>query len=283
MILLLRRGLLVGFGLLSVITFFAASAAAVTIDPIATTGHDADIVFESGLTAGATGANSEIGSRQYFEDGATGPTDDGLPRTLPGFVSTLTGNTINFAFQPFEQNNVLKFSDANAATPKSLTLVTPAAYSNLAVVFAGGSLATATEVAGVAYTINYEGGGTQTGTLNAPDWGAVTTLPTGTERIFIADRTTASAATWPVSSDNNTTANRWALYVGEITTTSSANILSVSFGPITLNDADGLLNSGDDVVIYGLSGAVPVPEPACCLLGMLGAVIFGCTVLRRQK
>jgi hypothetical protein len=246
----------------------SAPAFAATLDTIATTGHDQDIVFESGLTNGQVGASGELGSRQFFQDGATAADDDGLPPTVTGFTSALTGNTINFAFQPFSQNNVLKFD--NASPVKSLTLAAPAAYTQLAVVFSGGSLAL-TETAELSFTINYNGGATQTGILNVPDWGAVTTLPSGTDRFLIADRTTANATTWPVSSDNNTTANRWAIYLGEVTPNrTDLNILSLDFGPITLNG--GPLNAGDDVVVFGLAGA-PVPEPAPLTLIGLGMLL----------
>jgi hypothetical protein len=252
----------------------AGPSFAALLNQVATTGHDQDIVFEAGLAAGAVGANGEIGSRQFFEDGATSATDDGLPQTLPPFVSG-AGNTIIYAFQPFAQNNILKFDSTTAV--KTLTLTTPAAYQKLAAVFSGGSLATATEVAGLTYTIHCGDNTTQTGVVNVPDWGAVTTLPAGTERLFIADRTTANATSWPVTSDNNTTANRWAIYLSEITPNSGANIVSVDFGPVSLNDADGLLNSGDDVVVFGLAGAL-VPEPSAWALTIIGA-----TVLRARR
>ena len=228
----------------------SASLSAAVLEPIATTGHDQDIVFEAGLTAGQVGANGELGSRQFFEAGVFA---DGVPQGVTNFVSVLTSNTITFAFQPFTQNNILKFE--NTSPPKTLTLTTPAAYSQLAIVHSSGSLAItpAVEVAIMTYTINYSGGVTQTGSVNSVDWGAVPTLPSGTERFLIADRTTANATTWPVSSDNNTTANRWAIYLSEVTPSRpDLNIDSITFGPITLNG--GPLNSGDDVVVFGLAG-----------------------------
>jgi hypothetical protein len=269
-----RRGLVALAAALAAVT--SAPSLAALLNPIATAGHDQDVVFETGLADGATGANGELGSRQFFEEGATSPDDDGLLRMLPPYVSTITGDTISYAFQPFEQNNVLKFD--SAAAVKTLTLTTPAAYTHLAVAFSGGSLATATEVAGLTYTIHYADSTTQTGVLNVPDWGAAP-LPAGTERLFIADRTTANASTWPITSDNNTTANRWSIYVSQIPPNSTSNILSVDFGPVSLNDADGLLNSGDDVVVFGLAGTL-VPEPATSLLALFAIVGL---VRRRRK
>ena len=247
------------------------SSFAAVLNPIDTTGHDQDIVFEAGLTDGQIGANGEFGSRQFFEAGVFA---DGLPQTT-NITSVLTGNTINFAFHPFAQNNILKFD--NAAGPKTLTLAAPAAYTQLAIVHSGGSLAVANEVALLTYTINWAvefaivaalGGETQTGDLNVVDWGVVPTLPSGTERLLTADRTTANATTWPVNTDNNTTANRWAIYLSEVTTTRpDLNIESITFGPMSLSNSTTMtiapLNSGDDAAVFGLAGALAgvVGEP----------------------
>jgi hypothetical protein len=271
----LRRGIYAFATLACGLAILATSASAAVLSPVATTGHDVDIVFEAGLGAGDIGANGELGSRQFFEDGATAETDDGLPRVLPTFVSAISGNSIDFAFQPFEENNVVKFVAGNSA--KTLTFTNPQPYTNLAVAFSGGSLA-GTEIARLPYTINYEGGQTQTGSLNVVDWGAVA-MPEGTEELFNADRTTANVLLWPVTSDNNTTAGRWSINVSEITPThTDLNILSIDFGPATLNDDVTPLNSGDDVVVWGLAGTV-VPEPSAAALGLAGIALM----LRRRR
>ena len=238
----------------SVMIIGTAFSVAAILEPIATMGHDQDIVFEAGLSDGQVGANGEFGSRQFFEAGVFA---DGVPQGVTNFVSVLTSNTITFAFQPFSQNNILKFD--NAAPVKTLTLNTPAPYSQLAIVHSGGSLGIPAEIAIMSYTINYTGGLTQTGSVHSVDWGAVPTLPPATERFLIADRTTANATTWPVSSDNNTTANRWAIYLTEVTPDRpDLNIESISFGPIALSNITTMavanLNAGDDVVVFGLAG-----------------------------
>ena len=78
-------------------THFTRTAAAFALDlfPIATSGFDQDIIFEAGLTAGATGANGELGSRQYFEAGVFA---DGVPRSIVDFTSAITGDVIDFDF-----------------------------------------------------------------------------------------------------------------------------------------------------------------------------------------
>ncbi len=231
------------------------AASAAELLPIGTTGHDQDIFFEAGLAAGATGATGELGSRQFFEAGVFA---DGVPRILPAFTSPVTGNSINFEFNPFEQNNIIKLDTGNAG-PKTLTLAAPAKYGQLAVVFSGGSMATGTEFAVLPYTINYAGGATQTGELQVPDWGATpATLTPDTLDLFNADRTNSDLRIAPATTDNNTTANRWSISVQEVATTQpTTNIDSITFGQPMLN-ANGTvqaLNSGDDVVIYGLAGS----------------------------
>jgi hypothetical protein len=237
---------------------FATPSPAIDLIPISTSGFDQDVIFEAGLAAGQIGANGEFGSRQFFEAGLF---PDGLPRSIVDFTSTITGNIIDFDFAPFEGNNILKF-DTTTPGPKALTLATPGKYGQLAVVHSAGSLAITaglpTEIALVTYTINYAGGATQTGTLSSVDWGNIApeNMPSGTEILINVDRNTANVTAWPVTSDNNTQANRWSLYISEITVDQPAvNIESVSFGPMSLNTPGTPLNGGDDVAIFGLAGS----------------------------
>jgi len=254
----------------------AAPSFAATLHPVATTGHDQDIIVELGASVGAQVTTGELGSRQFYEDGlqasqTTNPMP-GLTQSVSGFASSITGNTINYDFEPFTASNILKLDTTQAAT-KTLTLDAPNAYRQLAVVLSGGSLSSS-EVANLSYTINYEGGGTEMGTIDVPDWGNVP-LPAGSEILLNAGRINMGAGTWNDQiPEGNTTANRWSIYVSEVTPGSTANILSIDFGPITLNGGPAGLNSGDDVVVFGLAGAV-VPEPAACALFGIGLAVWG--------
>ena len=257
----------------------ASPARAVTLSTIPATGFDADVVFESGLASGATGANTEIGTRQFFEDGATSPTDVGLPRTLPAYAAP-SGNTINFAFQPFEQNNILKFTNGTAA--KNLTLTTAVPYTQLAVIHSGGSIATNTEYGLLSWRINYVGGGTQTGVINTPDWGGPTTMPPGTSRIFAADRNTAGSNTWPITAEGTATATRWGLFVSEITPSQPTTaIQSITFGPNSLYTiatmTTGALQSGDDIAVFGLAGAA---APSATTLSLVVNKLSGVVTIK---
>jgi hypothetical protein len=192
---------------------------------------------------------------------------------LPAFNSAVTGNTINFAFAPFTGNNVIKLDTVNVG-PKTLTLTTQNAYRNLAVVLSGASLATATEFAVVPYTINYANGASQTGELQAPDWGATpAALTPNTLDLFNAARTTADNRMWLGTSDNNTVAGRWSISVQEVVPTQpNVKISSITFGQPQLNQNGNVvaLLAGDDVVVYGLAGAL-IPEPSAWILAILAA------------
>ena len=78
---------------LVVVSVAALECMAAVFDPIATSGHDVDIVYEVGLAAGPAGANSEIGSRQFYATGiytiGAPPTDRGLPQALPEIFTGL--------------------------------------------------------------------------------------------------------------------------------------------------------------------------------------------------
>jgi PEP-CTERM motif len=264
---------------LAVIASSVPSMAAL-LSPVATSGHDQDVIVELGATVGSQVSFGEFGSRQFYEDGlqASQPTNPmpGLTQSVTGFISGITGNAIDYDFEPFSANNILKFDTAEAAT-KTLTLDAPAGYAQLAVVLSGGSLASS-EFANVSYTIHYDGGGTQAGIVDVGDWGNVP-APAGTEVLVNVGRINISsgggAGTWNDQvPESNTTANRWSIYVSEITPSSTANILSVDFGPVTLNGGPAGLNSGDDVAVFGLSGAL-VPEPSAVALAATAALGFG--------
>jgi hypothetical protein len=248
------------------------TALAAVYQPIATTGHDADIVYEAGLAFGQVGANSELGGRQFYEDGVSTQTmahKPGLPQMVSG-VSAAGGNSLNFSFEPFELNNVLKFGAGVGA--KTLTLEAPAAYSNLAVVLSAGNLnadagSGPLETAIIPYTISYAGGPTQTGILRSADWSIRGTPASNrTEKLLSVGRIGASPPpVWPQTPEADIQADRWNVFFNQIALDGTeSDLLSVTFGPVTLDDADGQLNADDDVVIFGLAG-VPRAVPTMTL------------------
>jgi hypothetical protein len=251
--------------------------AQLTYNPVATTGHDQDIVFEKTLNVGDPGANGELGSRQLYEEGivsTNGGLKPGLLQSMTGFVSTITLNTINYNFNPFNENNILKFDNVNTTT-RALTLTTPAAYSNLAIVYSGGSLnATGNNPSyqGVlTYTIHYQGGATQTGAIKAGDWGTGFPLDPAVELFYASGRSSANTTTWNGVTEAAGNPGRWRILVTEIATTNSAIITSIDFGnpqqhanatpevldPLGTATPTGGTTAiiGADVVVFGIAGA----------------------------
>jgi len=146
----------------------SATPAPTNMTPIAVTGWNRDLVVESTAvgppyTAYATELNPGEGNGFY---------QTGLPSYawgLPpsgGFVSTIGDNTI-FQFQPYTANNALVLNTNTGLTSGTLTLVTPAIYSKIAVV-AHSANGNSSGVATI--TLNFSDGTTLVTNYYAPDW-----------------------------------------------------------------------------------------------------------------
>jgi hypothetical protein len=246
-----------------------------TLSPIATSGHDADIILEND---GSPAQNEEIGSRWYFEQGLFGNQagEQGMPvsRTVSGFVSPITTNTINFEFESYGANNVLDFDGATTVGPKTLTLDFPARFSQLAIVHSGGSMGT-TETAAVNYTIHFVGGGTQSGTFNSFDWSTTVHAANNAARL-ITNMDRANIQSGAPVFDNTGNSTRWAIFVTEVTPNTARRIVSIDFTATVPN-----AGSGDDVDVFGLAGEL-VPEPSLAALAV-GVVLTPIVAQRRRR
>jgi hypothetical protein len=142
--------------------------------PLQLTGYNTDVI---------TDLNQSVRFAQLFDQGCCGwfesgavddqgtEHDDGIP--AGSTFASMTGSGVNYMIQPAIFNNVLQVSNADDAqaggTPATgtLTLLTPAAYSSIAIfASSGNSNATATGT----LTVNYDDGSTLDGTWNAFDW-----------------------------------------------------------------------------------------------------------------
>lgn len=113
--------------------------------PIALTGYDTDVIIDADKSvrfanAFDGGAGSE-GGTAWYENGATDDRgvlrdDDGLTLNAP--IVSATGSGATYQLQPANGKNSLRLDGFNDTT-KTLTLVTPAAYSQLFILAAGGS------------------------------------------------------------------------------------------------------------------------------------------------
>jgi hypothetical protein len=142
--------------------------------PLQLTGYNTDVIVD--LDQSVRFAQLfDAGCCAWFESGAVDDSgtehDDGIP--AGSTFQSMTGSGVNYLIQPAVYNNVLQVSNASAAQAQgvpasgTLTLVTPAAYSQIAIfASSGNSNGTATGT----LTVNYADGSTLSGTWNAFDW-----------------------------------------------------------------------------------------------------------------
>lgn len=142
--------------------------------PLQLTGYNADVIADREPSV-RFAQLFDAGCCAWFETGAIDDSgtehDDGL---LAGSVfASMTGSGVNYMIQPAFGNNVLQVSnDAGAQgegvpATATLTLVNPAAYSQIAIFSSSGnSNGTATGTA----QVNYDDGSTLVASYNTFDW-----------------------------------------------------------------------------------------------------------------
>jgi hypothetical protein len=205
--------------------------------PISVSGWNADVIIDKDPTA--RHAQSFDGNQiAFFEAGAVddegGEHDDGLPAGQT--FNSATGSGVVFAIQPAAGNNVLRMARTESAT---LVFDTPAPYSLLAVLAAGGSGGGLDDV-----YVNYDDGSTDffPTQYDAGDWcdnaqrGAITGLgranPIGSYGLNFAGYTTECS---------------FGLYESFIQPDPTKNIVSVTFH-------NGSSNNGVYENVFAISG-----------------------------
>jgi hypothetical protein len=142
--------------------------------PLQLTGYNADVIVDVNQNV-RFAQLFDAGCCAWFESGAVDDTgtehDDGIP--AGSTFASMTGSGVNYMIQPAVFNNVLQVSNNPAAqgegVPASgtLTLLNPAAYSQIAIFSSSGnSNGTATGT----LTVNYSDGSSLAGTYNTFDW-----------------------------------------------------------------------------------------------------------------
>lgn len=246
------------------------SSAAVSMIPA--TGWNFDMVhngsgpYASAVTGTMDGGLGQVEDNTWVEAG-TYLNPDLNPQTIPGLVagthSSLTGNG-TFTFQDFSANNVLALDGGASAT---LTLDTPAAYSQLALYGASGF-----------------GAKSATVTLNFTDFSSTD--------LFVASGTGIGTDWFNTEADKAMVVGARASNRGEdgnislFLTVNEDIAINESFFTLSAGDQLKTLDSvtitntgGDRMAIFAISGQV-VPEPSSVALLGLGGLAL---ILRRRR
>jgi hypothetical protein len=166
-----------------------------SMSPVAVTGFNRDVVVEN-TSAGppyTTALNFNSGeATAYYQSGLTGKTY-GLPAS-GSFASALADGTV-FQFQPYTSSNALVLSADTGVTNGTLTLVTPANFSRIAILANSGN---GTNPIGIV-TLRFDNNSTFITNYYAPNWFSDPTNVAlqGTERITLSSGATSGATTNP--------------------------------------------------------------------------------------
>ena len=242
-----------------------------TITPIAATGYNQNMIISAtngsaNVTATMDGGTAKNGDTFYetgltqFNAPQTAPPSNvsGLPQAGVVFSSASdVGHT--YVFQPNGpgQNDAVMLDETH--TSGSLSLNAPSRYSALSFLVTGGNGG-----APIGVTINYVGGGTQTATINGPDWfnnSPIAVDSNGRSDVNLDDF-------------NSVNAGNPRIYQQDLSLTDLTDaVASVNFA------WGGAVGDGDREAIFGISGTA-VPEPSSMALLSLGAI--GLLVRRRR-
>jgi len=170
------------------------SLPAANLSPLALTGFNRDVVVEntaSGPPYSSYAVELNPGENLAFYQSGLPGKSYGLPVT--GIFTSAVGDGTVFQFEPYTANNVLALSSATGLGAGTLTLVTPATLSRLAIVAHSAGGGGTTDL-----TLNFTDGTTFTTTYDAPDWfNNANYALAGFERINLTTAATSGATTNP--------------------------------------------------------------------------------------
>ena len=223
--------------------------------PLDVTGWNQDIVIEKTATVPHSNyATTTLdGNTYYYESGLPNGTK-GLPQN--GSIIASSINT-QFQLQPYNQNNALFIADSS---PRTLTLTTPAALSQVAIL---ASSAGAPGTANGLVAIHWSNSGTSTYNYAANDW-------------FSPDVSTATGSYGRTDSSNfQDGPNSGELFYTQLDLSTDANYLNgASIVDLSFTRGTGAYTAFSTSIL-GVSGVASVPVPKTLWLSILPLLIVG--------
>ncbi len=211
--------------------------------PIPVTGWNADVIIDVDMNV-RFGVSIDNGTCCFFEakavDDSGNENDDGLVSGQP--YTSATGSGAVYLIQPANGNNALQMFRRETGT---LTLVTPASYSQLFVIAASGNASQTEVLTGV---VHYDDGTSQSFMYNAFDWDD-TNNPHAEEAITGIGRACGiTDAGTGFTYDGMQRGHAFSLYETSIPTDKTKKVTSVDFSGHIGSARNGIYN------VFAISG-----------------------------
>jgi hypothetical protein len=269
---------LITFGLILAATATLGSTAQAQLVPLSATGYNEDMIVENSAATPSSGQGyvSDGNATASMDNGTNGGGSSGSAYTL--FESGLSNDSnglptngeigTSYAFQSYSGNNALLLNGNSQEAPSdsgTLTLTTPTSLTELSLFGDTGS-AGANDTDTV--VVHFADSTTEqfTATNITQDWysGSSGVILSGLDRVDVSTSNTG------IDTGHS---QKFDIYADTFTLADPSPVTSVE---ITLN------GPGNNA-IYGISGALAVPEPGACALTGFGAIFLALFAWSRRR